>query len=87
MEHRLDDEVDDGHARGYALGWDTQIPPALRVPGVSHGGTNGRWYSLVWLAPTLDEGLMIATNGGGDRGSAAIEALEALMIRRVLASP
>ena len=54
----------------YALGWNTQTFPLLGVPGVAHGGSTGRWFSLVWLAPSLDEGLMGVTNGGGDRGQA-----------------
>jgi hypothetical protein len=34
---------------------------------VSHGGSTGRWFSLVWLAPSMDAGLMVVTSGGGDR--------------------
>jgi len=71
----------------YALGWNTQTFPTLGAAGVSHGGTTGRWFSLVWLAPTLDEGLMVATNGGGERGAAVVQAIEALMAQRIAASP
>jgi CubicO group peptidase (beta-lactamase class C family) len=75
-------------ASNYALGWGhTDNFPALGVPGVSHSGSTGRWFSVVWLAPSLDAGVMVVTNGGGDRGSAAVEALEGLMARRLAATP
>lgn len=71
----------------YALGWNTQTFPLLGVAGVTHGGTTGLWFSLVWLAPPLDEGLMIATNGGGERAAAVVQAIEDLMAHRIAASP
>jgi CubicO group peptidase (beta-lactamase class C family) len=72
----------------YALGWGFNGNfPTLGVPGVSHSGSTGRWFSVVWLAPSLDAGVMVVTNGGGDRGSAAVSALEGLMARRLVASP
>ena len=74
-------------AANYALGWSTPTFPDLGVPGLSHGGSTGRWFSLVALAPTLDHGVMVVTNGGGERGAAAISALEQLMVRRVMATP
>jgi CubicO group peptidase (beta-lactamase class C family) len=70
----------------YSLGWFTQSFPALGVDGVTHSGSTLRWFSLVWLAPTLNEGVMIATNGGGERGAAAVAALERLLGQRVAAS-
>lgn len=71
----------------YALGWNTRTFPTLGAAGVWHGGSTGRWFSIVWLAPTLDEGVMIASNGGGERGAAAVQALDTLMANRVGASP
>ena len=70
----------------YALGWFTQAFPTLRVDGLTHSGSTLRWFSLAALAPTLNEGVMIATNGGGERGAAAVSALERLMADRVAAS-
>ena len=71
----------------YALGWNTQTFPTLGVPGLSHGGSTGRWYSIVALAPSLDTGTMIVSNGGGDRAAAALLALDGLIARRIMASP
>jgi hypothetical protein len=36
---------------------------------------------------SLDEGLMVATNGGGDRGQAVVQTIEALMAQRIAATP
>jgi CubicO group peptidase (beta-lactamase class C family) len=72
---------------GYSLGWGTASSlQTLNAPGLQHTGTIGLWFSLVWLAPTLDTGLMIAVNGGGDRALAAIEQMDLLMRQRVVAS-
>lgn len=74
-------------AGGFALGWETGNSfRTLNVPGIGHTGTIGVWFSLVWLAPTLDTGLMIAVNGGGDRALAAIQEMDLLMRERVVAS-
>ena len=57
----------------------------LGVPGIGHNGSNLRWFSVVWLALSLDAGLMIDVNGGG--GSTAMQALDSLMRQRLVASP
>jgi CubicO group peptidase (beta-lactamase class C family) len=72
----------------YSLGWEPVTAfQTLNAPGLVHTGSTGRWFSLVWLAPTLDAGLMIAVNGGGERAFAAIQALDLLMRQRLMASP
>lgn len=69
----------------YALGWDAPpIMQTLNVAGLGHTGSTGRWSSLVWLAPSIDTGLMIVTNGGGDRAGAAIQALDLRLRERVV---
>ena len=70
------------------LGWG--VTPALQtldIAGLTHTGSTGRWFSLVWLAPSLDMGLVIVANGGGDRAIAAIEALDSRIRARVIATP
>lgn len=75
-------------ASNYALGWGvTSAMQTLNVAGLSHSGSTGRWFSLVWLAPSLDIGFVIVTNGGGDRSLAAIEALDLRIRQRVAATP
>ena len=74
-------------AGGYSLGWGA-VPSlqTLDAPGFENTGSIGLWFSRVWLAPTLDTGVMIVVNGGGDRGLAAMEQMDLLMRQRVVAS-
>lgn len=74
-------------AAGYSLGWGAVSSlRTLDAPGFENTGSIGLWFSRVWLAPTLDTGVMIAVNGGGDRGLAAIEQMDLLMRQRAAAS-
>ncbi len=72
----------------YALGWEV-VPSfqTLNTSGVGKTGSTGRWFSLVWLAPDLNAGVMIAVNGGGERAFAAIRALDQLVRQRLVAGP
>ena len=75
-------------ARGYALGWSVVdgLSP-LPAGGFFHNGSNLRWLAVTWFAPTRDTGLLVVTNGGGDRASAAVTALDLAMRERIQASP
>jgi CubicO group peptidase (beta-lactamase class C family) len=74
-------------AGGYSLGWGAVSSlQTLNAPGFENTGSIGLWFSRVWLAPTLDTGVMIVVNGGGDRGLAAMEQMDLLMRQRVVAS-
>ena len=82
--HVLHTEV----AGSYALGW--QVTPSLPDLGQGafiHSGTNLRWFAVAWFSPSADAGLFVVTNGGGDRGSATLAALDGLLRRRIAASP
>ena len=75
-------------APNYALGWGVAYSlQTLNVPGLTHDGSTGRWFSLVVLAPSLDTGFVIFTNGGGDRARAAMEALYTQARQRVMEAP
>ncbi len=68
---------------GSALGWG--VRPNDVEPQYSelvHAGSNLRWYSFVRLIPELDVGVLYVVNAGGDRSSAAIDALDALLEER-----
>jgi hypothetical protein len=71
-------------APGYALGWSTprQLPP-LQAGGFYHNGSNLRWLAITWFAPVLDVGVLLVTNGGGDRAFAALSALDVALRERV----
>jgi len=82
--HMLHTEV----AGAYALGWQVSSSlPDLGQGAFIHAGTNLRWFAATWFSPSADAGLFVATNGGGDRGSATLGALDGLMRRRISASP
>lgn len=75
-------------AGSYALGWD--VVPTLSGVGAGgfwHNGSNLRWFAVAWFSPSADAGVFVATNGGGERGNAAITALDQLLRARITASP
>jgi CubicO group peptidase (beta-lactamase class C family) len=75
-------------ASDYALGWGTPATmQTLNVAALGHTGSTNRWFSLVWLAPSIDTGLMIVANGGGERALAAIRALDLSIRERVIETP
>jgi CubicO group peptidase (beta-lactamase class C family) len=62
-----------GAGQGYASGWIPQTEEWARgaQPGASgrvlfHGGSNFRWFCVVWLAPEIDFAVMSACNRGMD---------------------
>lgn len=73
---------------GYALGWvdEPKLPP-FDARGNWHNGSNGWWYAQLWFVPTCDCAAFVATNGGGDRATAAVSALDKLLRDRIVASP
>jgi CubicO group peptidase (beta-lactamase class C family) len=75
-------------APGYALGWVSSgaLPP-LQAGGFIHNGSNLRWLAVTWFAPSIDTGILLVTNAGGDRANAALNALDVTMRQRIQASP
>jgi CubicO group peptidase (beta-lactamase class C family) len=75
-------------ASSYALGWEV-VPTlaGLGQGGFGHNGSNGLWLAVAWFSPAADAGSLVVTNGGGERGFAAIAALDSLMRQRIAASP
>jgi CubicO group peptidase (beta-lactamase class C family) len=72
----------------YAFGWvDEPSQPAFSARALWHNGSNLRWFALMWFVPSRDCAVFIATNGGGDRAAAAVDALNNVMRVRVAASP
>jgi CubicO group peptidase (beta-lactamase class C family) len=75
-------------AGSYAMGW--EVVPTFAVLGSSgfgHNGTNLRWFAVAWFSPAADAGVFVATNGGGERGNAAMTDLDRLLRARIVASP
>jgi CubicO group peptidase (beta-lactamase class C family) len=75
-------------ASDYALGWSHAAD--LRDLGSEawwHTGSNQRWFAAAWFSPPRNEAVFIVANGGGDRASAAVGALDQAVRRRLVASP
>jgi CubicO group peptidase (beta-lactamase class C family) len=72
---------------GYALGLgeNPSLPP-FNAHGNTHGGSNLRWLAQMWFVPSCNCAMFIATNGGGDRAEAAIQALDSLLRERIYRS-
>ena len=67
-------------ASDYALGW--WWPARYRRSGAAasiHNGSNLRWFAVTWFSPQKNAGLLIVLNGGGERGFAAMSALDTLL--------
>jgi CubicO group peptidase (beta-lactamase class C family) len=75
-------------ASGYAFGWIEEAPNApLNARTLWHNGSNGDWYALLWMQPSGDRAVFIATNAGGERATAAVDALNAVLRERIANSP
>ena len=71
----------------YALGWNVVPVIGSSEPGFSHAGSNQRWLAFTWFAPSRNLAVLMVTNGGGDRGDAAISALNSVLRDRIEATP
>ncbi|TAK22263.1 MAG: class A beta-lactamase-related serine hydrolase [Myxococcaceae bacterium] len=59
----------------YALGWGVASRPwAGALPALTHQGSNTMFLCSVWVVPSRGRVLLVATNAGDDRASAAVEA-------------
>ena len=59
----------------YALGWGVATRSwAGALPALTHQGSNTMFFCSVWIAPSRGRVLLVATNAGDDRATAAVEA-------------
>jgi D-alanyl-D-alanine carboxypeptidase len=74
----------------YALGWVLAERGWAHGPTLSHGGSNGYWFAVVWIAPRRNAAFLAATNTlncpAKDAGFLAVNATIEAMIRRYLRS-
>lgn len=75
-------------ASGYAFGWwEEPSFSTFKARQLWHNGSNNRWLAQIWMVPSRDGAVFIATNGGGNRAGAAINAVSELLAERVAGSP
>jgi CubicO group peptidase (beta-lactamase class C family) len=66
----------------YAMGWQVVTRAWANGLAYTHSGSNTQWYTLVWLAPNRDWGVVVVTNiGGNPAATAASEAVTALITK------
>jgi CubicO group peptidase (beta-lactamase class C family) len=57
----------------YAYGWQVVDRNWAGGRALTHKGTNGIWYSTVWIAPARNFAVLTATNRGGDAAAKACD--------------
>ena len=66
----------------YALGWGTAERGWAKGTALTHAGSNGMNYAVVWLAPEANFAVLVATNTGAEAAPKACDDVAAAMVRR-----
>jgi CubicO group peptidase (beta-lactamase class C family) len=66
----------------YALGWGTAERSWASGTALTHAGSNGMNYAVVWLAPKADFAVVVATNTGADAAPKACDDVAGAMVHR-----
>ncbi len=69
----------------YALGWGVHERPWGGGEVLSHAGSNGGNYCVVWVAPLKNFAVLAATNRGGDGAPEGLDKVCGMMIQKFLA--
>lgn len=64
----------------YAHGWQVVERAWAGGRALTHNGTNGLWFSTVWIAPGRDFAVLVAANAGGDAAARACDEAAASLI-------
>ena len=62
-----------GGEQKYAMGWIVAEPKWADGPVLTHAGSNGMWYAMVFIAPGRDGAIVVACNKGDDAAQKACE--------------
>ena len=69
---------------GYALGWGIAQRDWAGGTVLTHAGSNGMNYSVVWVAPEKNFAVLAATNYGGDGASEGLDRVCSALIKKFL---
>jgi CubicO group peptidase (beta-lactamase class C family) len=69
----------------YAMGWGVVDRSWARGKALTHAGSNTMNYFVVWLAPTIDFALAVATNAAGDEVPSALDKVAAALVKKFTA--
>ncbi|MDG2054255.1 MAG: serine hydrolase [Phycisphaerales bacterium] len=67
--------------QNYALGWTVVQRIWAQGAALTHGGSNGRWRCVAWLAPKAGFGVLVATNVTGDQVKTALDDAASALIK------
>jgi CubicO group peptidase (beta-lactamase class C family) len=76
----VDELITPSHGRDYAGGWLIRQQPWAGGLMLSHAGSNGTWYCIVWAAPLKHFAVLVATNVAGDDPKKACDEAAAALI-------
>lgn len=68
----------------YALGWLVVGRPWAGGDALTHAGSNTMFYTVIWLAPNRDFGVVVATNVGGDSAARGCDQAASELIQHFL---
>jgi len=71
----------------YALGWVLRERPWAGGQALLHGGSNGKNFCIVWVAPLKNFAVLAATNCGDAGAPEGLDRICAEMIRKFLTDP
>lgn len=67
--------------QNYALGWRVLNRNWAQGVALTHGGSNGRWQCVTWLAPKVGFAVLVVTNATGDNVGKALDKAASALIR------
>ena len=67
--------------QNYALGWVVVQRSWAQGAALTHGGSNGRWRCVAWLAPNAGFGVLVATNVTGAEVKTALDDAASALIK------
>jgi CubicO group peptidase (beta-lactamase class C family) len=65
----------------YAFGWIVADRDWAGGKALTHGGSNGSWFAVIWLAPSRNSAYLAATNLGNDKAAEACDTAVAELIQ------
>ncbi len=68
----------------YAMGWNVVARDWAGGDALNHAGSNTHWYTLIWMAPNREFGVVANTNFGASAGQAAVQAVVTAVIQKYL---
>jgi CubicO group peptidase (beta-lactamase class C family) len=71
-------------AEDYAFGWAVLQRDWAGGIALGHTGSNTMFFAAIWLAPSRDAALVVATNLGGDDAQRGVDEISGFLIKRWL---